>query len=87
MGLLTNRINNKLEKSNLINGHALNREPVPLSFHSIQPSSDIGYTTIGSKPVTIRFKTESGIGEKFYNFLSDIITKSLAFNLTLILPT
>ena len=31
MGLLTERINNKLEKSNLINKHALNREPVRLS--------------------------------------------------------
>ena len=30
MGLLTDRINNKLEKSNLINDHALNSEPVPL---------------------------------------------------------
>ena len=30
VGLLTDRINNKLEKSNLINEHALNREPVPL---------------------------------------------------------
>ena len=30
MGLLTDRINNKLERSNLINEHALNREPVPL---------------------------------------------------------
>ena len=28
--LLTDRINNKLEKNNLINEHALNREPVPL---------------------------------------------------------
>ena len=28
--LLTDRINNTLEKSNLINEHALNREPVPL---------------------------------------------------------
>ena len=27
---LTDKINNKLEKSNLINEHALNREPVPL---------------------------------------------------------
>ena len=27
MGLLTDRIKNKLEKSNLINEHALNREP------------------------------------------------------------
>ena len=27
---LTDRINNKLEKSNLINEHALNCEPVPL---------------------------------------------------------
>ena len=34
MGLLTDRINNKLEKSNLIYEHALNREPVPLSCHS-----------------------------------------------------
>ena len=31
MGLLTDRINNKLEKSNLINEHVLNREPIPLS--------------------------------------------------------
>ena len=30
MGLLTDRINNKLEKSNLINEHDLNRKPVPL---------------------------------------------------------
>ena len=30
VGLLTDRINNKLEESNLINEHALNREPVPL---------------------------------------------------------
>ena len=30
MGLLTDIINNKLEKSNLINEHALYREPVPL---------------------------------------------------------
>ena len=27
---LTDRINNKLEKSNLVNEHALNCEPVPL---------------------------------------------------------
>ena len=32
MGLLTNRINNKLEKSNLVNGHAPNREPVALKL-------------------------------------------------------
>ena len=31
VGLLTDRINNKLEKSNVINEHALNREPVPLN--------------------------------------------------------
>ena len=30
MGLLTDRINNKLTRSNLINEHALNREAVPL---------------------------------------------------------
>ena len=30
LGLLTDRINNKLEKSNLIIEHALNREPVSL---------------------------------------------------------
>ena len=30
VGLLTDRINNKMEKRNLINEHALNREPVPL---------------------------------------------------------
>ena len=32
VGLLTDRINNKLEESNLINEHALNREPVSLKF-------------------------------------------------------
>ena len=32
MGLLTDRINNKLEKINLINDHVHNREPVPLIF-------------------------------------------------------
>ena len=31
VGLLTDIINNRLEKRNLINEHALNREPVPLS--------------------------------------------------------
>ena len=31
VGLLTDKINNKLEKSNLIYEHALNRELVPLS--------------------------------------------------------
>ena len=30
LGLLTDRINNKLEKSNLIIEHALNREPISL---------------------------------------------------------
>ena len=41
MGLLIDRINNKLEKRNLIrefnNEHALNREPVPLN--STKPNS------------------------------------------------
>ena len=31
MGLLTDRINNKLEKSKLVNEDVLNREPVPLN--------------------------------------------------------
>ena len=31
VGLLTDRIDNELEKSNLINEHVLNREPVPLN--------------------------------------------------------
>ena len=30
VGLLNDRINNKLEKSNLIDEHALNREPAAL---------------------------------------------------------
>ena len=30
VGLLTDKINNKLEESHLINKHALDREPVPL---------------------------------------------------------
>ena len=30
VGLLTDRISNKMEKRNLINEHVLNREPVPL---------------------------------------------------------
>ena len=35
VGFLTDRINNKLEKSNLINEHALNRETVrPFKFES-----------------------------------------------------
>ena len=32
VGLLTDRINNKLENSNLINERALNREAVPLMW-------------------------------------------------------
>ena len=39
MGLLTDRINNKLERSNLIDEHPLNREPVPLSDEQISPPS------------------------------------------------
>ena len=34
MGLLIDRINNKLENSNVINEHALSREPVPLRVPS-----------------------------------------------------
>ena len=32
VGLLTDRINNQLEKCNFINEHALNREPVPFNL-------------------------------------------------------
>ena len=32
-GLFTDRINDKLEKGNLTNEHALNREPVPNKDH------------------------------------------------------
>ena len=32
VGILTDRINNKFEKSTLINEHALNREPIPLNI-------------------------------------------------------
>ena len=39
-GLLTDRINNKLEKGNLINEHALNREPVPNKHHGRYLKSD-----------------------------------------------
>ena len=34
-GLLTDRINNKLEKGNLINEHPRNRKPVPLNKHKL----------------------------------------------------
>ena len=34
VALLTNKINNKFEKSNLINEHVLNREHVPLKDDS-----------------------------------------------------
>ena len=40
IGLLTDRINNKLEKGNLINEHALNREPVPNKHHGRYSKSD-----------------------------------------------
>ena len=39
-GSLTDRINNKLEKENLINEHALNREPVPNKHHGRHSKSD-----------------------------------------------
>ena len=45
MGLLTDRINNKLEKSNLINEHALNREPVPLINNLLCRLQDNGNIT------------------------------------------
>ena len=38
MGLLHDRINNKLEKSNLIDEHALNREPVALKVSGKLPT-------------------------------------------------
>ena len=42
VGLLTDRINNKLEKSNLINEHALDREPVPLNWRIKECGSRAG---------------------------------------------
>ena len=39
-GLLTDRINNKLEKGNFINEHALNRETVPNKHHGQYSKSD-----------------------------------------------
>ena len=57
MGLLTDRINNKLEKCNLINEHALNRELVPLkekyrfekgaSYHHSRSGHNVGLCTNG----------------------------------------
>ena len=38
MGLSNDRINNKLEKCNLIDEHALNREPVPLKVSGKLPT-------------------------------------------------
>ena len=38
MGLLNDRINNKLEKSNLIDEHALNRENVALKVSGKLPT-------------------------------------------------
>ena len=46
MGLLTGRINNKLEKSNLINELALNREPVPLRSNSSGLQITVGHRTM-----------------------------------------
>jgi len=37
VGLLTDRITNKSEESNLINAHAPSREPVPLSSNNHFP--------------------------------------------------
>ena len=53
VGLLTDRINNKLERSNLINEHALNREPVPLILTlSMPPSVSVltGFDYTGGLP-------------------------------------
>ena len=38
VGLLTDRINNKLERSYLVNEHVLNREPVPLRLEPFHRS-------------------------------------------------
>ena len=46
MGLLTGRINNKLEKSNLINVLALNREPVPLRSNFSGLQITVGHRTM-----------------------------------------
>ena len=52
VGLLTDRINNKLEKSNLINEHALSREAVPLRHASnamkFQPKFTVTFHCRGS---------------------------------------
>ena len=53
MGLLTDRINNKLERINLINEHALNSEPVSLiRTLSIPPSVSVltGFDYAGGLP-------------------------------------
>ena len=50
MGLLTDRINNKLTRSNLINEHALNREPVPLrASEVIRRREGVSYVCITMK--------------------------------------
>ena len=51
MGLLTDRINNKFKKSNSINGHALNGEPVPLIL-----SPYLEATFVGAGGASLNFK-------------------------------
>ena len=69
VGLLTDRINNKLEKSNIINEHALNREPVPLRWLNwicwgwYQPRFSINYVGM-SKDVEKRLPQLSYIKMK-----------------------
>ena len=48
VGLLTDRINNKLERSNWTNEHALNREPVLLKSLSIFTVNSSKKDTFGS---------------------------------------
>ena len=53
VGLLTDRINNKLEKSNLINEHALNREPVPLRNNSSGLQITVGHQTLADQNLPV----------------------------------
>ena len=60
MGLLNDGINNKFEKSNLIDAHALNREPVPLKVSGKLPTYPFPKLTL---TLTSHLGQNVGLGE------------------------
>ena len=65
--LLTDRINNKLEKSNLINEHALNREPVSLKVDYLDKLGLLLFSSLKTEDLSVEWNSDE-IYNKFVHW-------------------